>query len=191
MRLGGCSHALVVKSSRAGGSARCPECCSPLPSKLESSCYLGLRGRSSRDGRNHAKSHPASRISGLREGGLSGLAQGSHPSFRWALRCAPGAITGHVTSQQPIGKAGGLTRTSTSWRLPVGSRLVRGYCSNWLFLLFSLSVVKSGAIAVLVRPRLRMRSGVARRTLRRVPGQAMGLRPRALTGNGGLDGKKG
>lgn len=108
---------------------------------------------------------------------------------RCAARLEQSQVTSRRSSQsEKQGDSQGRALRGASLSIP---GWFGGYCSNWLFLLFSLSVVKSGAIAVLVRPRLRMRSGVARRTLRRVPGQAMGLRPRALTGNGGLDGKKG
>ena len=103
------------------------------------------------------------------------------------------AVSSHRprTSQQPIGKAGELSKTSTSSLLPVCSSAGRGFRCNDRFLLFSPAGVKSSAIAVPVSPSLRMRSAVAGRTLRGVPGRAMGLPLRALKGNGGLDGKKG
>ncbi|XP_035868126.1 uncharacterized protein LOC118497539 [Phyllostomus discolor] len=179
-QLGGCSDALVVKSSRAGGSARCPECCSPLPSELGPSCYFGLRCPTSRGGVIDDKPRPASRISVRGEGGPSSLAQDSHPSFRWAQRWAPSEQSQVTSRSSSQSERQGDSRTSTRSLLPLSCRVVRGFCCNWLFLLFSLPVVKSSAIAVLVRPGLRMRSGVAGRTLRNyilrdVRGRFLGL----------------
>lgn len=100
------------KRGRAPGSARCLVCCSPLPSNFgSSSCYVGLHLRCSRDNMsrgqvNSARCRRSYHLYLFEKGGLLRLL-GSRPTSPRALRSPPWPITEHVTSQQPIGKAGG------------------------------------------------------------------------------------
>lgn len=52
------------KRGHAPGSARCPGCCSPLPSNFGSSCYVGLHFGCSRDSINRDKFSSARGLGG-------------------------------------------------------------------------------------------------------------------------------